>query len=118
MRNTPDQGYGFRSRNNWGEGTELAQYTVGDVVYVPPGSAAVLSGRCEAGLHRVLSCFSIGEDASWYYRLSPCDIAGEKGQLRIKTDWEVVSDRLHVIPGKCDYTAGWIRLYNHPERDV
>lgn len=112
---TPQMPYGFRAVSNWGEGNATAEYVVGDVVYVPPKCAAVLGDRCEPGTHRVEACFSIGEDASFYYRLSPCEIVGEKGALRVKTDWGSCSDRLHVIPGGGDFTAGWIRLYEHPE---
>lgn len=112
---TPQMPYGFRARSNWGEGNAIAEYVVGDIVYVPPTCAAVLGDRCEPGLHRVESCFSIGEDASWYYRLSPCEIAGRKGQLRVRTDWGSCSDRIHVIPGNCDWTLGFIRLYQEAE---
>jgi len=114
-RGLPQMPYGFVAKSNWGEGPTEAQYAVGDVVYVAPGCASVLSARCEAGLHRVESCFSIGEDASFYYRLSPTRFVGVKGAIRILTDWDTCSDRVHVIPGQCDYTAGWVRLYDAAE---
>jgi hypothetical protein len=112
---TPQMPYGFLATSNWGEGDARAEYIIGDVVYVPKGCSAVLSHRCKQGLHRVEACFSIGEDASFYYRLSPSEIVGAKGTLRVRTDWDSCSDRLHVIPGGVDFTAGWILLFRHVE---
>jgi hypothetical protein len=107
----PQMPYGFRARSNWGEGDALAEYVIGDLVYVSKSAPAVLSERCAAGLHRVESCFSVGEDARFYYRLCPAEIVGERGRLRVKTDWESVSDRIHVGPDLTDYTLGWVRLF-------
>ncbi len=104
--------YGFVATSNWGSGDARAEYAVGDIVYVAPDCPGVTDNRCEPGLHRVESCFSIGEDASFYYRLSPTQIVGQKGAIRILTDWNSCSDRLHVVPGECNYTDGWVRLYS------
>lgn len=111
----PQHPYGHRPFSNWGEGAAQAEYVVGDLVYVPEGCAAVRDARCKPGLHRVESCFSIGEDPSFYYRLCPAAVEGSKGQLRVKTNWWECSDRLHVIPGNCDYAAGWILLHREQE---
>lgn len=93
----------------------LSEYAVGDVVYIPPGAACILDERVyHPGLWRVESVFSIGEDASYYYRVSPARLVPGRSALRLElvTEWdEVVSNRVHVIPGHCDYTAGWVRLY-------
>lgn len=110
----PQHGIGHRAINNWGEGSVRSEYAVGDVVFVPKGCAAVLDKRCQPGLHRIESVFSIGEDASYYYRVCPTEIVSGRSKYRLEmvTDWDgVVSDRIHVIPGHCDYTAGFIRLY-------
>lgn len=104
--------YGFVATSDWGSGDAKAEYAVGDVVYVAPDCPAVLDDRCEPGLHRVESCFSISEDASFYYRLSRARIVGAKGALRVATDWDDCSGRLHVFPNGKDYTAGWLRLYS------
>lgn len=114
MNRRPQMLYGFVARSNWGEGDVEAEYAVGDVVYVPPDCPAVQNDRCEPGLHRVESCFSISEEAAFYYRLCPCRIVDEKGALRVWADWEAVSDRLHVFPdSSIDFTAGWVRLFSH-----
>lgn len=76
---------------------------------------AVIEGRAKTGLHRITSCFSIDEGPSFYYRLSLATVVDGR---RIKTDWRNVSDRLHVIPGQCDYTLGWVVLYDEPEREA
>jgi hypothetical protein len=112
MPGSPQHRIGTRAVCNWGAGDACSEYVVGDVVYVPEGCAAVLDDRCTPGLHRVESVFSIGEDASFYYRVSPTEVVG----YRLRTDWGQVSDRLHVIPGRCDFTAGFIRLSKTPER--
>lgn len=112
-RGRPQMPYGFVARSNWGQGDAKPYYAVGDVVYVPPSAPAVLGDRCEAGLHRVEACFSISEEADFYYRLSPAEIVGEKGALRVVTDWHRCSDRLHVTEdGETDFTEGWVRLYS------
>lgn len=61
---------------------------------VPPAS--------RGGKYRVVQVFSIGEGPDWYYRVSP--IVGRA------TLWGEHSDRLHVIPGECDYTEGWLLI--------
>lgn len=111
-RSTYQGRYGDRYRSNWGEGEAEAQYALGDIVYVPPNCAAILDDRLngESGVYRVHSCFSIGEDASFYYRVSPMEPTG-RGD-RWKTLWDTCSDRIHVCPGQCDYTAGWALLHS------
>lgn len=103
---------GYRALQGWGEGPVESDYATGDVVWIPPDSPAVTDDRCGPGLNRVISVFSICEGPSFYYRVEPMAVAYARGyRLRADhTDW-VCSDRLHVIPGKCDFTEGWIRLY-------
>jgi hypothetical protein len=50
-------------------------------------------------LYRVVTAFSIGEGPEWYFRVAPI--------VNGRTQWDEVSDRLHVIPGLYDYTEGW-----------
>lgn len=104
-------GYGHRATSNWGDGDELSEYAAGDVVRIPascpafdrriPHSWSRNPDQCQPdGLYRVTCVFSIGEGPEWYYRVVPILPDGE-------TAWENTSDRLHVIPGVCDYTEGW-----------
>lgn len=115
MSARPQHEIGYRAAARWGERPDvLSEYASGDLVYIPPGSNCLLEDRVsEAGLYRVVGVFSIGEDASWYYRVSPCEIRQGRGlKLELVTDWLSVSDRIHVIPGNVDMTAGWVRLYS------
>jgi hypothetical protein len=50
------------------------------------------------GHYRVVTVFSIATTPAWYYRLSPMH-----GRTTL---WDECSDRLHVLPGHCDYTEG------------
>ncbi len=126
MSGRPQLEIGQRAAAGWGQHPDvLSEYAVGDVVYIPEGSNAILSGRVDGvGMYRVESVFSIGEDASYYYRVCPCNIRKGRGlKLEVVTVWETtVSDRIHVIIGGMDMTAGWVRLYsaapNHVEGTV
>lgn len=115
MSGRPQHAYGTVARANWGASHETALYTVGDLIWIPEGAASVLSGRTGFGLHRVESCFSIDECASFYYRVCRATIIGSKGSLRIATDWNDCSDRVHVIVGGNDFTAGWLLLHAEPK---
>lgn len=110
VRRNYQWGYGVRPLSNWGSGGIRAPWAEGDVVNIPASSPAFLDGRiphswsrnpdeCKPGLYRVVSAFSIGEGSEWYFRVCPI-IDGE-------TMWDNSSDRLHVFPDGCDYTAGW-----------
>jgi hypothetical protein len=102
--------YGHRPRSNWGSGDEHAAFAVGDIVYVPAGCAAIEAGRIDCpGVYRVTACFAISEDPSFYYRVSPMEPVGRGDRWR--TLWHTVSDRVHVLHGKRDYTAGWVLLH-------
>ena len=120
---------GHHARSNWGDGPEVSEWGEGDVVWILSTSPAFtrqtrrsrggtrkqrtspriphawsehpeLSPR--GGKYRVVSVVSIGEGPEWCYRVAPMD-----GR---KTYWDEVSDRLHVIPGLCDYTEGWLLI--------
>lgn len=108
---TYNSAFGHRPLSAWGDGDIPSPYAEGDVVFVPDDCAAILSGRLESGpgVHRVVAAFSIGEGAEWYFRLSPMRPTGRGDRWTTDTAW--TSDRLHQIPGKCDYTAGWTLLF-------
>ncbi len=103
--------FGFRARSDWGDGDELSELAEGDIVHVPADCPAVTEGRLPHGWShdpdawslpgncRVVCVFSIGEDAAWYYRVAPMH-----GRVTV---WSEHSDRLHVIPGQCDFTEGF-----------
>lgn len=102
-------GYGTRPYSNCGVGDIRAPYAEGDVVNIPAGAPAFTHGRiphgwspnpgqCKPGLYRVVSVFSIGEGDDWYLRVCPI-IDGETV--------DNVSDRIHIIPGDCDWSEGW-----------
>jgi hypothetical protein len=106
-----DHGHGYRSRSDWGDGGLLSDLAEGDLVYIAadapafaagriPSQHATTPGRCQRDLYRVVSTMSIGPGPQWNYRVSPVLPDGT-------TDWASRSDRLQVIPGSCDYTAGW-----------
>lgn len=109
--------YGYHAHSNWGTGGDVSDYGEGDVVWVP-GTAT--EGRIPhswsrnphlnavPGRFRVIAVYSIDEGPSWYYRVAPI--------VDRKTMWDEVSDRLHVIPGTCDYTKGFRLLRKAPVR--
>lgn len=102
--------YGYCPTNGWGNGNIYAPYAEGDIVEIPescpawkdrmPHSRSKKPGLWkQTNLFRVVAAFSIGEKPEWYFRVSPV--------IKGKTYWDEVSDRLHLIPGQCDYTVGW-----------
>ncbi len=100
--------YGDRRRSGWGTG-DTAEYAIGDVVWCP------MSERLDTeGVYRVTACFSIAEAAEFYYRVSPMEFTGRGDRCR--TRWEIVSDRLHAIPGGLDFTEGWVLLHRAVEK--
>lgn len=96
-------GYGHCPRSNWGEGEQLAVYAEGDVVRIDASCPAFADGRLDdwrPGLFRVVTVLCCGEEeGAFYYRVVPL---GDN-----RTLWDRCSDRLHVIPGRCDFTVGW-----------
>lgn len=107
-------GYGYHATSNWGEGDQVSEWGEGDVVYIPAHCPAFDAGRIphawsdhpelsqRGGKYRVVQVFSIGEGPEWYYRVAP--IVGRT------TMFGENSDRIHVIPGQCDYTDGWLLI--------
>ena len=108
---------GFRARSNWGEGTDESQFAVGDIVWIPADCLAVQDNRCDPGLHRILSVFSIDEGPSFYYRVQQVEPYYNHGyRLRIVSADRYCSDRLHVFKDHdtvedIDFTGGFFLLY-------
>jgi hypothetical protein len=112
---------GYRATSDWGSGTLLSPYAVGDVVDIPADCPAFTDGRIshswsdcpevneKPGRYVVTTVFSIGEGDEWYFRVSPMRADGYT--------WDESSDRLQAIPDVCDYTAGWTLVESSdPER--
>lgn len=121
-------GYGERPTSNWGDGDLLSPYAEGDVVDVAEDSPAFYDRRIphawskhpeecsRPGRYRVVCVFSIGEGDEWYLRVCPI-VDGE-------TIRDNVSDRIHMIPGVCNYAEGWtlvesadpenVRVWDYP----
>lgn len=105
MRLTADE-IGYRAASCWGEGEEMSPYAVGDIVFIDASCPAFADDRIDypPGRYRVVSAYSIGEGPEWYFRVFPME--KHRGRWRYLPDGGV-SDRIHVIPGQCDYTKGW-----------
>lgn len=99
-----------RPLSNWGSGDVLAPWAEGDVVDIPADSPAFTDGRIPhawsehpelspPGRYKVVTAFSIGEGDEWYFRVCPMQ--------RNKVLRDEYSDRIHMIPGVCNYTEGW-----------
>lgn len=102
-----------RDRSRWGDGDLLAPWAEGDVVNIPADSPAFADGRIPhswskhpelspPGRYKVVGVYSIGEGDEWQIRV--CPMQGRK------VLWEESSDRIHMIPGVCNYTEGWTLL--------
>ena len=106
--------YGFRPKSNWGEGEFDAPFTEGDIVFVPPGNERIEYPTSEHCIFRMISAFSIAEGPEWYFRVSPMFPTGRGDRWRTDTAW--ISDRLHIIPGTCDWTAGFVKIHDASEK--
>lgn len=102
--------YGHRGLSGWGQGPDLAPWAEGDIVLIPEGAKA-FNGRIphswsiapylnRPGHYRVISSYSIGEESDWYFRVCPI--------VNGRTEWDEVSDRLHVYEKGEDWTSDWI----------
>lgn len=83
-------GYGKREFNNWNAGDLPSPYAEGDILELTEPAERIDDGP---GFYIVAGVFSIGEGDEWYFRVTNDPKGGR------------MSDRLHVLPGTCDYMA-------------